>query len=78
MRVDTRMSFLISMAPATWQTLYFILDDGECVSVTLEVNDAFLAVLHEALSYLHLEVNEGEVRAEGLPITDSDANPQTV
>ena len=78
LRVDTRMSFLISMAPATWQTLYFILDDGECVSVTLEVNDAFLAVLHEALSYLHLEVNEGEVRAEELPIPVSDANPQPV
>ena len=78
LRVDTRMSFLVSMSPAIWQTLYFILDDGECVSVSLEVNDAFLSVLHEALSYLHLEVNEGEVRAEELPVADPDANPQTV
>ena len=78
LRVDTQMKFLVSMSPATWQTLYFILDDGECVSVSLEVNDAFLSVLHEALSYLHLEVNEGEVRAEEMPLPDHDADPQTV
>ena len=78
LRVDVRMNFLVSMSPATWQTLYFILDDGECVSVTLELNDAFLTVLREALSYLHLELNEGEVREEGTAVSDSDAEPQTV
>lgn len=78
LRVDVRMSFLVSMLPATWQTLYFILDDGECVSVSLEVNDAFLSVLREALAYLHLEVADGEVREEESPIADSDVEPQTV
>ena len=78
LRVDTRMSFLVSMSPATWQTLYFILDDGECVSVSLEVNDAFLSVLREALSYLHLELNGGEVREEEAPIAEAEAEPQTV
>lgn len=74
LRVDARMNFLVSMAPEKWQTLYFILDGGECVSVTLEMDDAFLAVLREALAYLHLEVDEGEVREAELPIPE----PQTV
>ena len=78
LRVDVRMNFLVSMSPASWQTLYFILDGGECVSVTLEVDDAFLTVLREALSYLHLELNEGEVREETTVAPESDVNPQTV
>ena len=78
LRVDVRMNFLVSMSPASWQTLYFSLDGGECVSVTLEVDDAFLTVLREALSYLHLELNEGEVREETTVAPESDVNPQTV
>ena len=78
LRVDSRMCFLVSMAPEIRQTLYFILDDGECVSVTLEVDDAFLNVLREALSYLHLELNGEEVREEGLPMAEPDKEPQTV
>ena len=76
LRVDVRMNFLVSMTPAVWQTLYFILDDGECVSVTLEVDKAFLAVLREAFSYLNLEVEGAEVCEEGEPVADPE--PQTV
>ncbi len=75
LRVDVRMNFLVSMAPAVWQTLYFILDDGECVSVTLEVDKAFLTVLREAFSYLNLEVEGAEMCDPG---ESADAEPQTV
>ena len=74
LRVDVRMNFVVSMSPKRWQTLYFILDGGECVSVTLEVDDAFLSVLREALAYLHLEVDGVEVHEAELEITE----PQTV
>ena len=78
LRVDVRMNFLVSMSPAVWQTLYFILDDGECVSVTIEVDKSFLTVLREALTYLHLEVEGAEVCEEGIANGEPDAEPQIV
>jgi len=72
------MNFLVSMSPSVWQTLYFILDDGECVSVTLEVDKSFLTVLREALTYLNLEVEGAEVCDEGTPVAETAPEPQTV
>ena len=78
LRVDVRMNFLVSMSPSVWQTLYFILDDGECVSVTLEVDKSFLTVLREALTYLNLEVEGAEVCDETNSVAESAPEPQTV
>ena len=64
LHVDVRSSYLVSMAPRSWQTLYFILDGGECVSVTLEFNERFLSVIKDALSFLHLEMKRGLVSDE--------------
>ena len=52
LHVDSRYSFLVSIRPARWQTLYFLLNDGSCVSLRLECDDAFLKVLREALAFL--------------------------
>lgn len=53
LRVEVRYSFLVSIRPAYWQMLYFLLEDGRCVSLKLECDEAFLKVLREALAYLH-------------------------
>ena len=52
LRVDIRYSFFVSMSPSRWQVLYFLLEGGNCVSLKLECDDAFLTVLREALAYL--------------------------
>lgn len=50
--VENRYSFLVSIRPARWQMLYFLLEDGTCISLKLECDDAFLKVLREAIAYL--------------------------
>lgn len=52
LQVETRYSFLVSIRPTRWQMLYFLLEDGSCVSLRLECDDAFLKILREALAYL--------------------------
>ena len=60
LRVDIRYSFLVSIRPSRWQTLYFLLEDGSCVSLKLECDDAFLKVLREALAYLRSNASAAE------------------
>ncbi len=52
LQVDARYSYFVSMKPARWQNLYFRLEDGQCVSVMLECDEAFLKILHDARLYL--------------------------
>ncbi len=52
LRVESRYSFFVSIRPERWQTLYFLLKDGSCVSLKLECDDDFLEILREALAYL--------------------------
>ncbi len=52
LQVDLRYSYFVSMSPAHWQNLYFRLPDGQCVLVMIECDEAFLKILHDALSYL--------------------------
>ena len=52
LRVESHYSFLVSIRPAHWQILYFLLEDGSCAALKLECDDAFLTVLREALAYL--------------------------
>ena len=52
LQVDLRYSYFVSMKPDHWQELYFILEDGQCVLVMLECDDAFLKLLHDAQLYL--------------------------
>ncbi len=50
--VDFSYSYLISMHPDRWQTLYFLLEDHTCTSIRLECDEEFLTLLREALDYL--------------------------
>ncbi len=56
LQVDARYSYFVSMMPDRWQNLYFHLQDGQCVSVMIECDEAFLTVLREALLYLRHSV----------------------
>ena len=52
LHVDARYSYFVSLMPDRWQNLYFHLQDGQCISVMIECDEAFLKVLREALQYL--------------------------
>lgn len=61
LQVDLRYSYFVSMAPSRWQNLYFRLQDGQCVLVMIECDDAFLKILHDALLYVrHSSAKQAE------------------
>lgn len=65
LRVDIRYRYCVTLSPERWQSLYFILKDGQCVSVSLEADDDFLYVLREALAFMHKRL-DGERADEEL------------
>lgn len=62
--VENRYSFFVSIRPERRQTLYFLMKDGSCVSISLECDDAFLRVLRETLAYLRTHTAETESASE--------------
>jgi hypothetical protein len=58
LRVDVRYSFFVSIRPERWQTLYFLLEDGTCVSLKLECDEAFLKIFREALAFVRSHLRE--------------------